>query len=122
MPKAFDLKTFVPSKNYEDSLTYYQALGWKLNWKQDGLSEMELGGRKFFLQNYYHKGWANNFMMYIDVNSAQEWYDHIVKVLNAHKFKYARVKPPKQESYALVTYAWDPSGVLLHFAQSNEED
>ena len=121
MPEAFDLKTFVPSKNYEDSLTYYQALGWKLNWKQDGLSEMELGGRKFFLQNYYHKGWANNFMMYIDVDSAQEWYDHIVKVLDAHKFKYARVKPPKQESYALVTYAWDPSGVLLHFAEGNSQ-
>ena len=29
-----------------------------------------------------------------------------------------RVNPPKEEDYgALVTYIWDPAGVLLHMAQ-----
>lgn len=117
--QATDVKVFVPSKNYDDSLTYYKALGWKVLWKDDGLAEMELAGFRFYLQNYYQKHWANNFMLYIDVAKAADWYDHITEVLAGHNFKYARVQPPKQEPHALVTYAWDPSGVLLHFAQGS---
>ena len=119
MPEARDIKVFVPSKNFEESLTYYLALGWKQNWKDDSLAELELGGTRFYLQKYYQKGWANNFMMYINVNDAQEWYEHITEVLAEHNYKYARVKPPKEEPHAIVTYAWDPCGVLLHFAQEN---
>ena len=59
-------------------------------------------------------------MMYINVNDAQEWYEHITEVLAEHNYKYARVKPPKEEPHAIVTYAWDPCGVLLHFAQDKK--
>ncbi len=120
MPSALDLKVFVPSKNFDESLAFYLDLGWQKNWSDNSLAELELGGHRFYLQKYYHKGWANNFMMYIDVEDAQAWYDHIVEVLNRHNFKYARVKPPKDEPHALVTYAWDPCGVLLHFAQGKK--
>lgn len=117
MPNAKDIKVFVPAKDFTQSMKYYTALGWKINWKDEGLAELELANCRFYLQNYYHKGWANNFMMYINVESAQEWFEHISKVLAEDTFKNARVNPPKEEDHAIVTYAWDPSGVLLHFAQ-----
>ena len=117
-PTASDVKVFVPTKDYEESLTFYQALGWHLNWKSDGLSELELGGSRIFLQKYYHKDWANNFMMYINVDDAQAWYEHIKAHLEQSQYKNARVNPPKKEDHAIVTYTWDPCGVLLHFAQS----
>ena len=121
-PNATDVKVFVPTKDYEESLNYYQAIGWKLLWKRDDLSELELGNTRIFLQKYYNKGWANNFMMYIKVDNAQEWYDHICNHLEESNYKYARVKPPKKESHAIVTYAWDPCGVLLHFAEDYKQD
>ena len=114
---AKDVKVFVPTKNYQESLTFYKALGWKVNWNRDDLSELELGDTRVYLQNYYHEGWANNFMMYINVDNARAWYEHIKNHLEQSNYEYAKVKPPKKESHAIVTYAWDPCGVLLHFAQ-----
>lgn len=117
MPKAKDIKVFVPTKNFQESLTYYLALGWKKFWSDENLAELELGSTRFYLQAYYNKDWANNFMMYITVESAQEWYEHISQILERSNYKYAKVNPPKEEPHAIVTYAWDPCGVLLHFAQ-----
>ena len=57
-------------------------------------------------------------MLHITVSSAQAWFDHVKTVLSARQYGAARVKPPKPEDYgALVTYIWDPVGILLHMAQ-----
>jgi hypothetical protein len=119
-PQASDVKIFVPAMNFRESLEFYTSLGWKQNWKDedDGLAELELAACRFYLQNYYHKDWANNFMMHIAVNDARAWWEHATKVIAEGKYQYARLNEPKQEAYgALVTYVWDPAGVLLHFAE-----
>lgn len=117
-----DLKVFVPAKDFKVSLAFYQQLGWKLNWEKDNaLAELENGNIRFYLQNYYNKAWAENFMMYIDIKDAQDCYESIAEILNQNDFgKKAKINSPKDEGYAIVTYVWDPSGVLLHFAQSKD--
>jgi len=118
MPTAKDIKVFVPALNFAESLDFYTALGWTANWQDDGLAELELANCRFYLQNYYDKDWANNFMMHITVDDAKAWWKHASNVIADGNWKHARLKEPKEESYgALVTYVWDPSGVLLHFAQ-----
>lgn len=119
-----DVKVFVPAMNFAQSLRFYQALGWQVNWVADdeGLAELELADHRFYLQNYYNEEWANNFMMHISVEDAQAWSAHAAKVIEAEEHQPARLAGPKEEPYgALVTYVWDPSGVLLHFAQFLEE-
>lgn len=117
-PTAKDVKPFVPAKNFTESMAFYRALGWKLNWQNGGLAELELAGTRFFLQDFYFKQLAQNYMIYINVDDAQAWYEHIVAALDGDAYPTARVEPPKKETYgALVTYVWDPSGVLLHFAE-----
>lgn len=32
---------------------------------------------------YYHKDWAENFMFYINVPDARQWYEHVSRVLQA---------------------------------------
>ena len=116
-----DIKIFVPAKNFADSLAFYKAMGWQANWVADdnGLAVLELANHRFYLQNYYNKTWADNFMMHLTVQDATAWWEHAAKVIENGQYKNARVKKPKEESYgALVTYVWDPSGVLLHFAQT----
>ena len=116
--RATDVKVFVPAKEFDTSLEFYKAIGWQLNWRQGGLAELELGNVRFFLQDFYVEQWAHNFMMYIDVTDAQGWYEHISKVIAGGDFDTARLNPPKKEEHgALVTYVWDPCGVLLHFAE-----
>ena len=115
-----DVKIFVPAMDYSESLRFYGALGWQLNWQAEdnGLAELELANSRFYLQNYYKKDWANNFMMHITVDDARAWWKHAAKVIDQWNYKYARLSEPKEQSYgALVTFVWDPSGVLLHFAQ-----
>lgn len=119
-PKVNDVKVFVPAMDFDESLQFYKALGWQQNWVADDrtLAILELANNRFYLQDYYHKEWANNFMMHISIDDATAWWHHATKVLADGDYKRARVNKPKQESYgALVTYVWDPSGVLLHFAQ-----
>ena len=45
-----DIKVFVPAKDYQLSLSFYQQLGWKLNADHGNLAEPELQGvhRKSF--------------------------------------------------------------------------
>ncbi len=120
LPIARDIKVFVPAMNFSESLEFYKALGWQVNFqaKDDSLSELEFANCRFYLQNYYNKDWANNFMMHIKVDDAKAWWQHASKVIEAGNYKYARLKEPKEQSYgALVTFVWDPSGVLLHFAE-----
>lgn len=115
---ASDIKTFVGSKNFEESRDFYEAIGFKLIFDAGDLAEFELGNSRFYLQKYYQKKWCENSMLHIAVADAAAWYRHVAAVLEKRKFGAARVREPSEQSYgALVTFVWDPAGVLLHFAQ-----
>jgi len=117
---ASDVKTFVPAKNFKESFEFYTRLGWEFKFRaeDDGIAILELADSRFYLQNYYQKEWADNFMMHIAVEDAQAWFEHASAVIKAGNWPNARINAPKKEDYgAIVTYVWDPSGVLLHFAQ-----
>ena len=118
MPKATDVKVFVPAKNFDISRDFYVEAGWKLIFEGEGIAELELGKSRFYLQDFYVKDWANNFMLYVDVQDAQVWFEHMRKIVENKRYKPARVKVPEKKDHgALVAFAWDPSGVLIHFAQ-----
>lgn len=115
---ATDIRIFVPALDFDQSLRFYTLLGWQLKYKDDSLAELELADSRFWLQNYYVKDWANNFMFQVSVKDAQAWYDHVSKILEAESFDNARLNAPKKEDYgAITTHVWDPSGVLIHFSQ-----
>jgi hypothetical protein len=113
-----DLRCFVPAKDFAVSKAFYVALGCAMEWNDDGLAVMAWAGSRFYLQNYYQKDWAENSMLHLTVADAHAWHAHVSALLAGGAFPGARVAPPKREDYgALVTHVWDPSGVLLHFAQ-----
>ena len=106
--------------DFSQSMRFYEAMGWKANWRadDDSLAELELANCRFYLQNYYNEAWANNSMMHITVEDAQAWWQHAAKVIEDGGYQNARLREPSEQSYgALVTFVWDPSGILLHFAQ-----
>jgi len=117
-----DVRTFVPSQEFNRSKSFYEALGWTTVWTDgDGLALMELGGYRFMLQNYFVKEWAENFMLTIVVDDAAAWHERVSSSLAGGQFGDARVAEPKPEEWgATVTYAWDPCGVLLHFTQFDD--
>lgn len=119
--RATDLRPFLPSQDFELSKQFYAALGCTLEWSDENLALFNLAGARFYLQRYYAKDWADNCMLHISVQDAASCYTHIFEVLKSERFPGARVAPPKQEPHgAVVTYVWDPAGVLLHLAEWNQ--
>ncbi len=118
MPQVNDVKVFVPTQDLDVSRRFYEAVGWRCNWRVEGLAEMELADTRLYLQRFYAKEWAENFMIYLEVDDAAVWFEHLERIVASGEFPGVRVQPPRVEPYgARVTYAWDPCGVLLHFAQ-----
>lgn len=116
--EAGNVKPFIGSRDFDVSRDFYIALGWKLNFDAGDIAELELGDCRFYLQRYYQKQWCDNSMLHITVEDAHAWYEHVSAILEVRSYGAARAKPPKKQSYgALVTFVWDPVGVLLHFAQ-----
>ena len=116
--KASDLRTFIGAKDFAASKDFYLALGCELRWADDGLALFEIANQRFYLQNYYLKEWAENCMFHITVADAESCFEQITALIDSGRFPDVRVRKPKIEPYgALVTYVWDPSGILLHLAQ-----
>lgn len=62
-------------------------------------------------------------MLQFMVDSAQDWYDHFVSVRLSEQFPGTKVAPPELQPWGLlITYVWDPAGVLLHFAEDPSSD
>ena len=123
-PTASDVKIFVPAMDSSQSIGFYDAMGWAVNWRaeDDSLAELELANCRFYLQNYYNEEWANNFMLHITVDDARAWWQHASGVIENGGYQNARLGEPSEQPYgALVTFVWDPSGVLLHFAQYHNQ-
>ncbi len=114
-----DVRPFVPAQDFPLSLSFYTALGWYTLWSDGGaLALMSLGGSQMMLQNFYVKEWAENSMLVVEVSDATAWHAHAERVLTDGNFGNARLSDPQREDWgALVTYIWDPCGVLLHFTQ-----
>ena len=89
----------------------------------DGLALLSLGASQMMLQNYYVKDWAENSMLVVEVADARAWHQHVESVLAGGNYGNARAAEPQMQDWgALVTYVWDPCGVLLHFtARSHPE-
>ena len=115
---ASAIRAFLPSQDFEQSRDFYVALGCAVKYEDHNLALLDLNGNAFYLQRGYAREWAENSMLHITVADARACHEQIAALLQGGQFGAARVASPKQESYgALVTYVWDPCGVLLHLAE-----
>lgn len=116
--KVTDVRPFIGAKDYAVSKAFYVALGWTVEYEDSSLALLANGTHRFYLQNAYAKEWVENTMLHVTVSDARACHEQVSALLEAGRFPGARVARPKEEPYgALVTYVWDPAGVLLHLAQ-----
>jgi uncharacterized glyoxalase superfamily protein PhnB len=119
MSGVMDLKAFVPAKDHALSRRFYADLGFREVWGNDGMAEFELGGFRFLLQNYYVREFAENFMMQLRVESADQWWEHVAKAGLKEKYGLGIVKLPAMQPWGLrVMFLSDPTGVLWHIAEA----
>ena len=124
MRKINDFKPFVPSNDFAESKAFYECMGFTVNWDAGEVCEIDTKfGYRFLLLPKNHNNYAESLMLHFMVDSAQDWYDHFTNVKLVEKFEGAKVAPPELAPWGLlITYVWDPAGVLLHFAQEPDQD
>lgn len=110
-----DLKTFVPARDPELSRNFYVDLGFTVNWSNPEISELQIGSFRFLLQKFYIAEHAGNFMMSLQVEDLDAWWEHIKQVNFSAKYPGIMCKPPQVQPWGQrVLYLSDPSGVLWH--------
>lgn len=111
------MTVYVPSKEFDTSQRFYEALGFTITEAWGGNVDCTFGSSTFRLQNAFVKDWAHNFMLQFYVDDAQAWYDFVKPIVDGGDFGEAKVESPRRFDGVLITHVHDPSGVLLIFIQ-----
>lgn len=120
VPASRAIKAFVPARDFDESIRFYQQLGFDLDWKSEKIAQFSVGDRSFLLQDHYVRDHADNFMMYLEVENVDDWWNYIQECGVAKDFSIT-LKPPRDYPWGMrEIHMIDPTGVFWHFAQSIE--
>jgi catechol 2,3-dioxygenase-like lactoylglutathione lyase family enzyme len=112
------LRPFVPAKDFETSLRFYEELGFCATKLDDRLASIHFGRFGFLLQGFDAEGFAGNFMMHLLVRDVDRWWARIAALDLAGRYGVRAPVAPKLQPWGLVVaFVVDPSGVLWHVAQ-----
>lgn len=115
--KFLSLEPFVPSgSDFEGSKQLFQELGFNINWDAGEYIGFERDGCKFILQKYDNKEFAQNLMISVRVNSADEFWKSLIEK-NVEKKFGIKVGHPKVQPYGIEVNIIDISGVCWHFIE-----
>jgi predicted lactoylglutathione lyase len=116
-----NLMPFVPARDYELAKQFYTDLGFKINFTNQQISELQIGAFRFLLQPFYVADHAGNFMMSLAVENADAWWEHVQRVKLTEKYPGIMCKAPAMQPWGLrVLYLSDPSGVLWHIKDNGK--
>ncbi len=115
--KLLSLEPFVPSgSNFEGSKQFFQELGFNINWDAGDYIGFEKDGCKFILQKYNNKEFAENFMISVKVNNAEEFWKEVNEKKLPEKFGI-KIGKPSQMPYGKEVNIIDLAGVCWHFVE-----
>jgi len=115
--KLLSLEPFVPSgSNFEGSKQFFQELGFNINWDAGGYIGFEKDGCKFILQKYDNQEFAENFMISVKINNAEEFWNEVNEKKLPEKFGI-KIGKPAQMPYGKEVNIIDLAGVCWHFVE-----
>jgi len=115
--KFLSLEPFVPSgSNYEGAKQFFQELGFEIKWDAGDYVGFEKDSCKFILQHYDQKAFAENFMLSVKIENAEEFWKEVMEKKLPEKFGIRIGKPTKQP-YGIEVNIIDIAGVCWHFVE-----
>ena len=116
--RAFEVKAFVPAKDFEVSKRFYQDIGFTMASDVDGVAYFHHGDAAFLLQDFYAEELAKNFVMHLLVEDVDAWHGHLQEAGIADKYG-VRVGPVELQPWRMRDFVlFDPTGVLWRIAQN----
>ena len=118
--KLVEIKAFVPTRDFNTSISFYQDLGFEVKSSDAGYAYLAYGHSSFMLQDFYVAEHANNFMMHLLVDDVDAWYAHIQQTGIPEKYA-ARLTAITTQAYRMRDFTLtDPSGVLWVIGQNTD--
>ena len=115
---TIEIKAFVPARDLPRSLAFYTALGFAVPWSSEDLAYVHHGNTSFLLQAFEAAGFADNFMMHLQVEDVGAWHRHVVASGVVERFG-VRLGDPEDRPWRMRDFTLtDPGGVLWRIAQN----
>ena len=115
--KFLSLEPFVPSgSNFESSKQLFMALGFTISWDAGEYIGFDKDGCKFILQKYDNIEFAQNLMMNVRIDNAEEFYKEVREKQLPEKFGI-RITNPIAQPYGKEVNLIDIAGVCWHFVE-----
>lgn len=111
--RATGIQVFIPSKDYEVSKAFYQAMGFASEYVSDALTLFQNNDCKFFLQRFYNRELAENFVLQLGVECIEDAQRRLALV-SSFGVKFSDIK---DEPWGKVIYLWGPSGELWQLTE-----
>ena len=116
-----EIKAFVPSVDYALSKQFYTDIGFEMKSSSEELAYFACGNSSFLLQNFNTEGLAENFVMHLLVESADDWWSRLNSNGIAEKYSVRMGKPQDREWRMRDFTLIDPSGVLWRIGNNIQE-
>ena len=119
MEQVLALRPFVPARDFDQSIRFYQALGFALTHRDQEVALLKLESFSFILQNFHVPAFAENCMVQLLVRDVEAWWGRLDADLLVRDFAVKPPRAPAMQSWGLkVGFVFDPSGVLWHIAEA----
>lgn len=121
LPKAEQLRAFVPARDFEMSKRFYLDLGFSILQDTQQLAELSYAGQSFLLQNYFEPAFTGSLMMHLVVPDVSAWWQHVSTRGLEKRYDVRPPEPPREQLLGRrrqrVMFFHDPSGILWHVAE-----
>ena len=112
---AKSIRTFVGSKNFDDSRRFYEALEFRFHPISPGFGYMEISpGKGFYLQDYYVREWCENMMLFLEVEDLESYWSKVTQLNLPIHFPGVKVSQIQKNDWGDEFFIHDPAGVLWH--------
>lgn len=115
--QAKSIRTFIGAKDFGLSRTFYLALGFEEHPISHQLSLFTLGALSFYLQDYYVKEWAENSMVFLEVEDLPHHFKQIKRMELDKQFAAVKVSEIVKNDWGSEFFIHDPAGVLWHIGE-----
>lgn len=115
--QLLSLEPFVPSgASFQKSKALFQELGFRISWDAGDYVGFERDGCKFILQNFHNKEFAENFMLSVKIDNAENFWKE-VNALGLEEKYGVRISKPIHQPYGIEVNMIDIAGVCWHFVE-----
>ena len=115
---AISIRTFIGAIDFNESRRFYNELGFVESIISSDMSYFKVYNTLgFYLQAYYIKDWANNSMIFLEVDNVERYWNELQQLGLHNKYKNVKLTSIKNNDWGRECFLHDPAGVLWHFGE-----